>query len=100
MTKDLSYSYWTLMPKDKREAQIYFDFKLKEVSELYVYFLPLVGLVSLADIAQFNDQRTLFSFIAMLVSLTILTVRIVSHCLRYRYPRLYNAHILAFYVIG
>ena len=23
MTKDLSYSYWTLMPKDKREAEIY-----------------------------------------------------------------------------
>ena len=69
LTKDLSYSYWTLMPKDKREAEIYFNFKLKEVSELYVYFLAIVCLVPIADVMEFNDKRNLFSFFSLLAGL-------------------------------
>ena len=100
MTKDLSYSYCTLMPKNEREAGIYYQFKLKEVSELYVYYLALICLVPIADAIEFNSSRTLFSFFALVFSLVLLTIRFVSHCFRHRYPRAYNAHILTLYVIG
>ena len=100
MTKDLSYSYYTLMPRDKREADIYYHFKLKEVSELYVYYLGLVCLIPIADAIEFSSKKTLFSFLALVYTLVVTTIRFVSHCFRKRYPRLYNTHIILFYVFG
>ena len=100
MTKDLSYSYVTLMPKDEREADIYFDFKIKEVSELYAYYLALICLVIIAEALEFNSQRTLFSFFVLLSSLAMLTIRFVSHCLRRRFPITYNSHLLILHIFG
>ena len=100
MTKDFSYSYCTLMPKNKREAEIYFKFMLKEVSELYVYFLALGCLTPIGDALEFNDKRNLFSFLSLLATVALLVIRFVSHGFRNRYPRVYSAHLIILYVIS
>ena len=48
MTKNLTYSYISLMPKDQREAQIYYHSKLEEIGDLF----PLFLFVSLAVLAK------------------------------------------------
>ena len=70
------------MPKDKREANIYYKFKLKEVSELYVYYLGLVWLIIIADSIEFYSKRTLFTFLALVYTVVVTTIRYVSHYLR------------------
>ena len=99
-TKDLSYSIYTLKPKDKREAEIYYQSRLKDVSELYVYIIGCVFLLIIADVIEFNSNRTVFYFLAMVYTIVVTAIRIFSHCYRLRYPRLYSWHILAFYILG
>ena len=53
MTKDLSYSYYTLQPKDKREREIYFSVKIKEIGEIYIYYIAMIGVLLLMEIIQF-----------------------------------------------
>ena len=88
------------MPKDKREAEIYYRFRLKDVSELYAFYLGVVCLIPIVDAIEFNSKRTLFFFLALVYTVVITAIRIVSHCLRDRYPGLYNGHILLFHILG
>ena len=53
-TKNLTYSYITLMPKDKREAKIYYFSKLYEVGDLYKYYMIMVGGLVITDAIEFN----------------------------------------------
>ena len=56
MTKDLSYSYVSLMPKDKREAKIYYLARLNEIAELYPYFQVIMGITIFIEIFEFNKK--------------------------------------------
>ena len=53
-TKNLTYSYITLMPKDKREAKIYYFSKLHEVGDNYKYYMVMVGGLVITDAIEFN----------------------------------------------
>ena len=88
MTKDLSYSIFTLKPKDKREAEIYYQYRLKDVSELYAYFLAMVILLPIVDGIEFYIEKTKFSFFAMLYTTVVTAIRFFAHCNRDRYPGL------------
>ena len=44
LTKDLSYSSVTLIPRDKREAKIYYLSRLYEIGDLYIYFIVAAAL--------------------------------------------------------
>ena len=50
LTKDLSYSYLSLKPKDQRESRIYYQSKLKEIADIYL-FLIIVAVLAFANFA-------------------------------------------------
>ena len=100
MTKDLSYSYYSLMPKDKRESDIYYNYKLKEISELYWIYISTCFLSVAGDAIELNKERTILTFLALLYTTTATALRIVAQLLRKRYPKSYGAHLFLFYVLG
>ena len=100
MTKDLSYSYYTLQPKDKREREIYFSVKIKEIGEIYIYYIAMIGVVLLMEIIQFYQTQTALGLGVLIYTFLGFTIRYVSHCYRDRFPRLYNWHLVFFYILG
>ena len=85
LTKDLSYSYITLMPRDKREASIYYQSKLVEVSELYPYYLAIYGFgILVFAVPTYYVKRDLFTFLIMFVNLIWFLIRLTAYCLRKR----------------
>ena len=100
MTKDLSYSYYSLMPKDKRESDIYHHYKLKEISELYWIYIATCFLAVAGDVIEFNKERTTLTFLALMYTTTATILRIAAQLLRKRYPKVYGAHLFLFYVFG
>ena len=100
MTKDLSYSYFSLQPKDKREREIYFNYKIKEISEIYIYYLALIGILLLMEIIQFIQTQTALGFGVLVYTILGFSLRTAAHFHRDSYPRLYNWHIVFFYVLG
>ena len=85
MTKDLSYSYVSLMPKDKREAKIYYQARLNEIAELYPYFQVIMGISIIFEILEFNNKREPFSFMILVLTITFAITRLVAYLFRHRY---------------
>ena len=88
------------MPKDKRESDIYYHYKLKEISELYWIYIGTCFLSVAGDIIEFNKERTTLTFLALMYTTTATILRIVAQLLRKRYPRVYGKHLFLFYVLG
>ena len=100
MTKDLSYSIFSLKPKDTRESKIYFQYRLKDVYDLYAYYLGMLIFLPIVDGLVFYSERTLFFFLVMIYTIVVTILRYLCYCFRHRYPGVYNAHILLFYILG
>ena len=99
MTKDLSYSYVSLMPKDKREANIYYLTRLNEIAELYPYFQVIVGISIFLEIFEFNKKRDTFSFIILVLTITFAIIRLVAYLFRHRYLKAFSYHLVIIYLL-
>ena len=98
-TKDFSYSYVTLLPKDKREKDIYIAKNLEETFTLYLYFLCIVSSSLPREVFNYYSERTEYSLVNLIWTVLILSLRFLAYCFRRRYPRLFRAHLLIFYVL-
>ena len=49
--------------------------------------------------SQFNSERNVFAFLNLLYTLVTLTIRYLAYCFRLRYPRLFRAHLVLFYIL-
>ena len=78
-TKNLAYSYLTLMPKDRREAKIYYQSKLEEVGDLYFYFLFLQAGLVIVDGIELDKKRDTLSFLILLSTIVVTMVRIFAY---------------------
>ena len=99
MTKDFSYSYCSLLPKDKRESAIYLIRNTKEIGQTYLLYLCLMGIIPIIKVISFTSERSLFNFLSMLYTFTFLGIRIVGYLFQDRYPRVFRVHLVLIYII-
>ena len=51
-TRNLSFSYLSLKPKDKREVALFEKFKADDVSELYTFYIIVSLLIPIQEATQ------------------------------------------------
>ena len=96
MTKDLSYSRLTLMPKDQREARIYYQSKLYEISDTYMLFCVAKLISWVAFLQRINQNIYILSILVMIVLIQV-AMRIIFYCFKDRSLRLFGYHLVILY---
>ena len=96
MTKDLSYSRLTLMPKDQREARIYYQSKLHEIADTYLLF-SIAKWIGFVGVLQRNFEGINIISVFAVSSLILVLIRIAFYCYKDRSLRLFGYHLVILY---
>ena len=99
LTEDLSYHPVTLMPRDKRESNIYYLSRLHEIGDIYIYFIVAAALSVPEHAVRYFNQRDITYYGFLLILSTLVTTRIVAYCMRASNWSVFGQHLLAVYFI-
>ena len=88
------------MPKDRREAKIYYQSKLEEVGDLYFYFLFLQAGLVIVDGIELDKKRDTLSFLILLSTIVVTMVRIFAYIKRKSNWGTFMVHMIVLYVFN
>ena len=84
------------MPKDQREARIYYQSKLYEISDTYLFF-NIAKVIGWGAVIQRDYEGMILISILTLSLLILATIRIMFYYFKDRYLRLFGYHLVILY---
>ena len=82
------------MPKDKREAKIYYHSRLREIADIYFFFIIARGLGLIAFAVKFIEQSDLLFCFALVMMVFLLILRMIAYFIRDRNWDLFSNHLV------
>ena len=82
------------MPKDKREAKIYYQSRLREIADIYFFFIIARGFGLIAFTVKFFEQSDLLFCFALVMMVFLLILRMIAYFIRDRNWDLFSNHIV------
>ena len=84
------------MPKDQREARIYYQSKLHEIADTYLLF-SIAKWIGFVGVLQRNFEGINIIGVFAVTSLILVLIRIAFYCFRDRSLRLFGYHLAILY---